>query len=380
MIRNQKDLYTSLLSIYPEGLYIKNLVHSHFANIQWELLVTMKDSVLIRVRKDQFGQMMESLIMNGLGPSESCAILNLEGTMRPIVITAANAAQRARNMPGDILHLLIAKDYSGLVYKSKSLAGKSILVTRAQKQARELTSLLQQRGANVVEVPAIEIVMVYEKKLELLQTFHVIFDYAWLILTSVNTVVIMDQILKEAAMDWSIFKDLSIACIGRSTANAVRDRGASVALVPPMYQAESLVEELLKQDIKEQRILLPRAQGSRRILPDTLELAGAKVHEIQVYRAEIPETSRKELLHVLTHENLNYITFTSSSTVNHFVEIAGELLSKLDFRKIRVACIGPVTSATLTEHGIPCAVQAKEFTIPGLVKALERDALLEMES
>ena len=380
MIRNQKDIYTSLLSIYPEGLYIKNLLHTNLAKVQWDLLAAMKDPVLIRARKDQFGLLMESLIMNGLGPSESCAILNLEGSMRPIVSTAGNAAQRARSMPGEILHLLIAKDYSGLVYKSKSLAGKSILVTRAQKQARELTSLLQQRGANVIEVPAIEIVMVYEKKLELLQTLHVIFDYSWLILTSVNTVVILDQILEEAALDWSIFKDLSIACIGRSTAAAVRERGANVALVPPMYQAESLVEELLKKDISGKRILLPRAQASRRILPDTLQLAGANIHEIQIYRAEIPESSRKELLRVLTHEKLNYITFTSSSTVNHFVEIAGELLNKLDFRKIRAASIGPVTAATLEEHGIPCKVQAKEFTIPGLVKALERDALLEMES
>lgn len=380
MIRNQKDLYTSLLSIYSEGLYIKNLVHTNLVQVQWELLASMKDPVLLRLRKDQFGLLMESLIMNGLGPSETCAILNQEGNAKPILTTAANAAQRARSMPGEIVHLLIAKDYSGLIYSSKSLAGKSILVTRAQKQARELTSLLQQRGASVIEVPAIEIVMVYEKKLELLQTLHVVFDYSWLILTSVNTVMILDQILKEAALDWSIFKDLSIACIGRSTANAVRDRGGSVALVPPMYQAESLVEELLKQEIRGKRILLPRAQGSRRILPDTLELAGANVHEIQVYRAEIPESSRKELLRVLTHEKLNYLTFTSSSTVNHFVEIAGELLSKFDFRKIRVASIGPVTAATLQEHGIPCAVQAKEFTIPGLVKAIERDALLELES
>ena len=62
------------------------------------------------------------------------------------------------------------------------------------------------------------------------------------------------------------------------------------------------------------------------------------------------------------------------------MEIAGETLNKLDFQKIWVACIGPVTGATLAEHGIPCSVQAKEFTIPGLVKALERDALLEIES
>lgn len=381
MIRNPNDVYTFLVSVYPEGLYFKNLMNADLDQVQWEPFVSLKDPVLLRTRKDQLGRVIESLIMNGLGPSENCAILSYEGNdLQPILSTAGEVAQRGRSIQGEIVHLLIAGDYSRLAHKSKSLAGKTILVTRAQKQARELTSLLKQKGASVVEVPAIEIVILYEKKIELLQSLHRIADYGWLILTSVNTVLILDQILKEAALDWSIFKNLSIACIGRSTAAAVRDRGATVALVPPMYQAESLVEELLKQEIRGMRILLPRAQGSRRILPETLELAGAGVHEIQIYRAEIPESSRKELIRVLSHETLNYITFTSSSTVNHFVEIAGELLSKLDFRKIRVACIGPVTAATLQEHGIPCTVQAKEFTIPGLVKALERDTLLELES
>jgi uroporphyrinogen III methyltransferase/synthase len=112
-------------------------------------------------------------------------------------------------------------------------------------------------------------------------------------------------------------------------------------------------------------------------LPELLEAQGARIHEIQIYRAEIPESSRSELIRVLNNERLDYITFTSSSTVNHFVEIAGELLTTMDFRKTRIACIGPVTAATLQEHGLPCAVQAKEFTVTGLVRALERDTQAE---
>ena len=217
----------------------------------------------------------------------------MEGDIRPIVSTAGNAAQRARSMPGEILHLLIAKDYSGLVYKSKSLAGKSVLVTRAQKQARDLTSLLQQRGANVVEVPAIEIVTVYEKKLELLQTLHVTFDYSWLILTSVNTVLILDQILKEAALDWTIFNHLSIACIGRSTAAAVRDRGAAVALRSADVSGGKSGGRTFEKRYSRKTALIAACTRIQKNLTDTLQLAGADVHEIQIYRAEIQNRAAK---------------------------------------------------------------------------------------
>jgi uroporphyrinogen III methyltransferase/synthase len=228
-----------------------------------------------------------------------------------------------------------------------------------------------------VEIPAIEIVMLPEKRSDLLVALGNIADYSWLILTSVNTVTILDQILKEAGLNWTIFKNVQVACIGRSTAAVVRERGIEAAVVPPLFQAESLAEEMTKRQIRSKQILLPRAEGSRRILPEILEAHGAKVHEIQIYRAEIPESSRSELVKILNSEQLDYITFTSSSTVNHFVEIAGELLTSMDFRKTRIACIGPVTAATLQEHGLPCTVQAKEFTVTGLVRALERDVKME---
>ena len=378
MLPQQKDLnlQIAVLELFDDGLYIKDLTGSDLNQIQWQSIVSVQDPVLLRIQKENFGKVVEALIMSGLGPAERCALLQqTNNKLHAITTTLGEVAHRTRNIQEDHIYLLIAEDLSRL--KSRALEGKTILVTRAQKQAPELSSLLKQKGARVLEIPAIEIVLRPEKTSDLLIALGNIADYSWLILTSVNTVIILDQILREAALDWNIFKNLQIACIGRSTAVAVRERGIEVALVPPLFQAESLAEEMMKQKIKGKQILLPRAEGSRRILPEVLETHGARVHEIQIYRAEIPESSRSELLRVLNNEALDYITFTSSSTVNHFVEIAGELLTTMDFRKTKIACIGPVTAATLQEHGLPCSVQAKEFTVTGLVKALERDMRVE---
>jgi uroporphyrinogen III methyltransferase/synthase len=378
LIQQQKDLniYSAALEIFNEGLYIKDLVAANLNQIQWQSIVSIEDPILLRIQKENFGKVIELLIMNGLGSAEPCALLQqTSNKLHAITSNAGQVAQRVRNIQEDLIYLLIADDLSPL--KSRSLSGKTILVTRAKKQAHELSSLLNQKGARVIEIPAIEIVLRPEKRTDLLLAFGNIADFSWLILTSVNTVTILDQILREAGLNWNIFKNLQIACIGRSTAATVRERGVEVEMIPPLFQAESLAEELMKRKIKGKNILLPRAEGSRRILPELLEAQGARIHEIQIYRAEIPESSRSELIRVLNNERLDYITFTSSSTVNHFVEIAGELLTTMDFRKTRIACIGPVTAATLQEHGLPCAVQAKEFTVTGLVRALERDTQAE---
>ena len=381
MIHQSEDLnvYIAVLELYYEGLYIKDLVGTDFNQIQWQSIVAIPDPVLLRIEKELFSKTIELLIMNGLGPAEPCALLQqTNNKFRAIISTAGEIAQRVRGIRDDFVYMLIAADLSRL--KTGSLAGKTILVTRAKKQAHELSSLLIQRGAKVVEIPAIEIVLLTQKKAELLVALGNIADYEWLILTSVNTVTILDKVFRESSLSWNIFKNLQVACIGRSTAAAARERGIEAAVVPPLFQAESLAEEMIKRKIKGKKILLPRAEGSRKILPEVLAAQGAKVHEVQIYRAEIPESSRSELVQALNNQRLDYITFTSSSTVNHFVEIAGELLSTMDFRKTRIASIGPVTAATLQEHGLPCAVLAKEFTIAGLVRALERDVKVESET
>lgn len=254
---------------------------------------------------------------------------------------------------------------------------KTILVTRASSQARELTRLLQQKGARVIEAPAIQIVADQEKIAELAEALRNIDRYSWLILTSVNSVAILDEVLKSMNKDWGRLEAVQIACIGAATAAQVRRRSGRVALVPPVFQAESLVEKLNLHGMEGQHLLLPRAAGSREVLPETLRDNGAVVHEIHIYRTQQPAGSRETLQQILSRETLDFITFTSSSTVHNFFAMARHLTAKLNWEKTRAAAIGPITGATLKQYGLSDFIQAKEFTMEGLVKAIEEAVLSE---
>lgn len=251
-----------------------------------------------------------------------------------------------------------------------SLAGKNVLITRSKKQAGALMDLLTQAGATVLEVPAIEIVLQTSNIVRLKEAIASLSQYSWLLLTSVNSVMIVDGVLKDLGLDWSAFSLLEIGCIGTSTADRVRSLGGEVSVVPSRFQAEGLLDSLKEVGVGGKHILLPRAEGSRPILPEELVRLGAVVDEIHIYKAELPEGSREELARILQNHTIDFITFTSSSTVRHFVEMAGDLLSHIDLKKTRMASIGPVTSATLKEFGLPVAVEATEFTMAGLVRAM----------
>jgi uroporphyrinogen III methyltransferase/synthase len=254
--------------------------------------------------------------------------------------------------------------------------GQTILITRAGSQALELSTLLQQRGARVLEVPAIEIVRQPQKIAELADAIFNIHQYSWLILTSVNSVLILDDVLKDSGTGWEAL-GVQIACIGTSTADQVQRRSGVVALVPPVFQAESLGEKLTERGVTGQSVLLPRAAGSREVLPEILRKQGATVHEIHIYKTEQPAAARDQLQQILSHESPDFITFTSSSTVHNFFSMLEHLPEKLDWVKTRAVSIGPITSSTLKDYGVRNLIEAKEFTIAGLVTAIEEVTLNE---
>jgi uroporphyrinogen III methyltransferase/synthase len=246
------------------------------------------------------------------------------------------------------------------------LAGRRILVTRSRNQAAQLTNLLQAEGATIYEIPSIEIALQNDGIANLQKELERIKDYSWLLLTSVNSVMILDRTLRNSGRDWKSLQTVKIGCIGKATASKVTELGGNVSLIPSRYQAESLAEELGKDSLSGKKILLPRAARSRPVLPEQLQQSGAIVEEIHIYRADVAEDNRQELLDLLSKNQIDLITFTSSSTVRNFAELAGEL----PWQQIPVASIGPITSVTLREYGIEPAIEAEEFTMEGLVKAI----------
>jgi uroporphyrinogen-III synthase len=253
----------------------------------------------------------------------------------------------------------------------KALSGIRVLVGRARHQAGVLSAQLRAEGASVIEIPFIEIRK--PRSFEPLDAaLQAIGEYDWLILTSVNGVDPLWERMAALGIGTRDLKHLRVAAIGPATRKAIEQGGLKVNVVPKEYVAESVVRSLRRR-IQGKRVLLVRAKVARDVIPRELRKAGATVDVVEAYETVVPQSSRTRLRRLLKSPNRRpqLVTFTSSSTVRNFVQLLGGGRASLD--GIRMASIGPVTSATLREEGLPVDIQAAEFTIPGLVSAIVRD-------
>jgi len=257
-----------------------------------------------------------------------------------------------------------------------TLAGVRVLVGRARHQASTLSAGLQALGAEITEIPFIEI-----RRPRSYKAFDAalkqIGEYDWLILTSVNGVEALASRVKVLRMSSPKLKGLKIAAIGPATRTEVEKLGLPVAVVPQRYVAESVVKSLRKR-VKGKRVLLARAKVARDVIPRELQKVGARVDVVEAYETVVPKASKARLQAVMSDPKRrpHVITFTSSSTVRNFVELLGGWRSYTSsscsvLEGIKFASIGPVTSATLRELGLPVHIEAEEYTIPGLIRAIE---------
>jgi uroporphyrinogen-III synthase len=247
------------------------------------------------------------------------------------------------------------------------LAGVRVLVGRAQHQAGVLSENLRELGAEVQEIPFIEI-RKPDSYAPLDAALKIIDRYDWLILTSVNGVEALWERLKTVALSVTDLKHLHVAAIGPATKKAIEARELTVEVVPEVYVAEAVVESL-KGRIAGKKVLLARAKVARDVIPTELRKLGAEVDVVEAYETVVPQGSKQRLQEALEDEarRPDIITFTSSSTVRNFVAL-GEGSKSL--AGVQFASIGPVTSATLRELGLPVDIEATQYTIPGLVEAI----------
>lgn len=258
------------------------------------------------------------------------------------------------------------------------MSGVRVLVGRARHQAGALSAQLRKLGAEVIEIPFIEIRKPRSFK-PLDEALKNLAGYEWLILTSVNGVEALWERLQHLHLTKRALSHLRVAAIGPATKKAIEGRGVNVDVVPKEYVAESVVRSL-KRKVKGKGVLLVRARVARDVIPRELRNVGARVDVVEAYETVVPQSSRKRLRATLRSplQRPQVVTFTSSSTVRNFVALLGSRAKALSPRKgrwpIRTASIGPVTSSTLRELGIAVDIQAREFTIPGLVTAIVRAA------
>jgi uroporphyrinogen-III synthase/uroporphyrinogen III methyltransferase/synthase len=195
-------------------------------------------------------------------------------------------------------------------------------------------------------------------------------SYDWLILTSANTVRPLAERAAALRVELAQPAGLKVAAVGEGTANAAREAGLEVALVPESYVAESLVSAVAS-DSAGKRILLARAAVTRDVIPDALRATGAIVDVVDAYRNVMPEAAPEQLRRAFA-DGIDATTFTSSSSVTHLADAARAAGIAWPFAGVAAASIGPITSATLRDSGWDPAVEANPSDIPGLIAAVTR--------
>lgn len=249
----------------------------------------------------------------------------------------------------------------------KPLRGKSILVTRERSQAGILARHLSARGARPLICPLIAFSppsdwAPVDRCLERLA------EYDALLFTSANAVELTFRRMKERGIPQERARGIPAYAVGPATAEALASQGVGVRRLPGQYQAEGLASLLEREPVRGRRFLFPRARKAREWLPAFLEERGARVDVAVVYETRQAGENEGLLREILEGERLDYLTFTSSSTVVAFVALAGPPGD--DWRGIPAACIGEITSETARAKGFHLLLTANPSTIPGLVEAI----------
>jgi uroporphyrinogen III methyltransferase/synthase len=371
--------YTEVPLTHREHTKVVTFVTGHdAAAVDWSKIGTA-ETLVIFMGIFAFDEIARALIANGRAPNTPAMAVRwgtrpdqhtLAGTLAslPGLIHQHDLKPPATIIIGEVVGLRDKLNW----FERLPLFGRRIVVTRARGQAEALSSRLRALGADVIELPLIEIQPASDYD-PLDQAIANLGIYDWLIFTSVNGVRFFLERLDRSATDLRALR-ARICAIGPATRAAIEALHLKVDVMGKDYVAEGLLAAFAWHNLAGQRILLPRAAVARDLVPVELARRGAVVDVVEAYRTVLPSGP------FAFPAGVDWITFTSSSTVRNFVAIAGAAALAGVLAGVKVASIGPVTSATARELGIEVAVEASVFTIDGLVEAILRAVSLKGEA
>ena len=345
--------------------------------IDWAQVARTPGTKVLQLDSDSIAPIAEALLAQGLPPATPVALVrwgapgqqpSAAGTLATI---AGVAAQAKIGLPavaviGEVVKLRDKLNW----FERRPLFGQRIVVTRAREQAGQLARQLQERGAEVLEIPTIKI-QPPTRLQELVDALIELNSYDWLVFTSPNGVTTFFDYFFRHFHDMRDLGGARLAAIGPATANKLKELHLQVDLMPDEALAVKIAKAFAKfESIENLKICLLRAEVANRELPEALEALGAIVDDIPCYQnvpeSEDPTGAAASLL----QNGADWVAFTSASTVQHFharFDLPA-LLKK--FPQLKTATIGPETSKALQALGLQPTVEAKRHTIDGLVTAL----------
>jgi uroporphyrinogen III methyltransferase/synthase len=362
--------YTGVPLTHRDHTSVVTFVTGHaVAAIDWDK-VGHAETLVIFMGLTTFAEIARELMLRGRDPDTPAMAVRwatrpdqetLTGTLRtlPGILLECGMRPPATIIVGEVVRLREKLDW----FERLPLFRRRIVVTRAKGQADVLSSRLLALGAEVVELPTIEIVPAQDYG-PLDRAIAELASYDWLIFTSANGVRFFMDRLDGSAADLRSLR-ARICAIGPATRAAVEALHLKVDLMGKEYVAEGLLAAFADRELDGRRVLLPRAAVARDLVPDELRRRGAQVDVVEAYRTVVPEGTARRAAEVHAMKP-HCITFTSSSTVQNFVSVAGASA----LQGVDVVSIGPITTGTARGLGIQVTAEAKVFTVEGLVDAV----------
>ena len=354
--------------------------------LDWETLAKLQGTLVFLMGMGNLEKITSQLTAYGKSVDTPVALVSWATRYNQKVVTGTleNICDKARSSGikpptliavGDVVRLRDKLNF----FEHKSLFGKRIVVTRTRSQSSGLIEMIRDLGGKALEFPTIEMQKL-ENNAKLKVAIKYIKDYTCLVFTSPNAVEVFFEALDDANLDSRSLAHLKIAAIGNSTNNALKTHGICADIMPPKAIAESLADTLVEELSTSDYVLLPNSMLARDHLAHVLHQI-CKVDEIHIYNTVAAyqdenaedepafELSTKAFLTALEKGEIDYVTFTSSSIVHHFVNRIGrENILKLE--KTKLVSIGDITSRTLEEYGMEIYKQAEKANISELVKCM----------
>lgn len=340
----------------------------------WKSLSLATDTLALLVAADQVEELTETLTFYGRAPDTPAALVRDASLPSQRVATGTLVEIRKHApafAPGNVL-LLVGKPLAqreGLRwFDTRPLSGKRVLLTRPREQGERTAALLRERGAEPIVLPAIEIGPAADTQ-ALDAALASLGSYAWVVFTSENGVARACGRLYASCKDARAFGGAKIAAIGPATAAALERFGLRADVTAKEHVGEALAAAILAaMGDARGRVLVLRAKEARDVMPEALRAAGCEVDVVAAY--ETKPAGAEALAALLEGSSLDAVTFTSASTVRSLAAALGDRAASL-LAKVVVASIGPITTEAAETRGIRVDVTAREYTLPGLISALE---------
>ena len=346
------------------------------SEVAWDKISTGIGTLIFFMGVKNLPNIVKNLMEHGRDKNTPVAIIHWGTTHKQITIVGVleNIVSLAREkqirppsiiVVGDVVNLKQKLDW----YETMPLYNKQIIITRSREQAGAFADILESKGACPIPFPTIKTVPPdswdgIDKAIQNIE------KYDWLIFTSANGVKYFLERLKENRKDMRRLKDVKICAIGPKTAEPLENLGIIIDFVPPEFIAEAIIEGLGYKEIQGKNVLIPRAAVARETLPVELVKMGAIVDVVDAYKTIRPENKIKDIKEMLINNNVDAITFTSSSTVTNFVNFFGENEIPKLVNGVTIACIGPITADTAEKHGLKAKIIPKKYTVEAFAEAI----------